>query len=153
MTEKENILSDITTKLADFSGIVPSKVREVLIRILNYITLNTQVNALNKGSITIGDLGVGSVGLIYTIAGDIVSATLDQRTSKGNVILVTVTNPHSGANYFVDVKTPESLGTMELDNDIRPVIWKKINEDSFYIYLEDTGGIQNLKIHFETKSL
>jgi len=151
---KTEIIALINSNLADYSGIVPSKHREVELAILNYINNAVQVNAINKGSITVGDIGVGSVGFSYPFVGDVESAKLYQRTGGGNIVLVTVKNAHSNTNYKVDISTPESLGTMEYDNDIRPIVWQKVNETQFYIYIEETGHItQNIKIHFETKLL
>ena len=148
---KADIIALIATNLADYSGIVPSKHREVELAILNFVSTANQVEALNKGSILVGDVGVGTVGQVYTVTGDVVTAILEARTAKGNIITVTVLNPHADMFYKVDISSPESLGTMEIDNDIHPPIWQKINENSFYIYIEDYGGTQNLKIHFETK--
>lgn len=141
----------IDTNLATGSSITALKHREVESALLNFMKDLATSFPLNVGSVTVGDIGVGSVGFIYLTSGNVVSAVLSARTKQGNVILVTIPNAYSG-DYKVDT-TIESLGTLELDNDIHPMVFKKNNSNSFFLYIEDSPGFQNIKIHFETKSI
>ncbi len=108
---------------------------------------------LNKGTILIGDVNAHSVNYSYSTTGDINTAVLTTTTSNGEIITVTIDNPYPDLNYEVIINV-ESLGNMENDNDMHPVIWKKISAGSFFIYLEETGNAtQNIKLHVKTRAL
>lgn len=146
---KTQIQTLINVNLADFSNILPAKHREVETEILNFIS-NTTVT--NTGFITVGDVGVGTVGQSYSVGGNVSSAILDTRTSKGNIIKVTVQNSMPSLSYFVRTSI-ETLGTktsMEVDNDIHPIVFKVDTQTTFFVYVEDMSGTQNIRLHIET---
>jgi len=146
---KTQIQTLINVNLADFSDILPAKHREVENEILNFIS-NTTVT--NTGFVTVGDVGVGTVGQSYSVGGNISSAILDTRTSKGNIIKVTVQNSMPSLSYFVRTSI-ETLGTktsMEIDNDIHPIVFKVDTQTTFFVYVEDMSGTQNIRLHIET---
>lgn len=108
---------------------------------------------LNKGTILIGDVNVHSANYSYSTTGDINTAILTTTTPGGEIITVTIDNPYPDLNYEVMINV-ESLGNMENDNDMLPVIWKKISASSFFLYLEETGNVtQNIKLHIKTRAL
>lgn len=145
---KTQIQTLINVNLADFSDILPVKHREVETEILNFIS-NTTVT--NTGFVTVGDVGVGTVNQSYSVGGNVSSAILDTKTSKGNIIKVTVQNSMPSLSYFVRTSI-ETLGTktsMEIDNDIHPIVFKVDTQTTFFVYVEDMSGTQNIRLHIE----
>jgi len=145
---KTQIQTLINVNLADFSDILPAKHREVETEILNFIS-NTTVT--NTGFVTVGDVGVGTVGQSYSVGGNVSSAILDTKTAKGNIIKVTVQNSMPSLSYFVRTSI-ETLGTktsMEIDNDIHPIVFKVDTQTTFFVYVEDMSGTQNIRLHIE----
>jgi hypothetical protein len=48
----------------------------------------------------------------------------------------------------------ESTGNIELDNDIRVMVFKKVSTTRFRAYIQEEGNVaQNIKIHFEVIQL
>lgn len=101
----------------------------------------------NYGTIGPFDVDSGSVGDLYAVSGDIVSAQVVTRTDKGQVILISLDNPMDDSNYQVDISI-ESLGDIQKDNDLKEPVWKKISTTQFQIYIEeDYSGVQSIKPH------
>mgnify|MGYP003683475919 CR=1 FL=1 len=106
-------------------------------------------NANQYGTVLVGDVDAGSVGLNYPVTGDIQAAQLTERTSKGNVITITLTNAMSSSDYMVR-QLVQSLGTIQFDNDLKAYIFKIISASQFQVYYEeDASVIQNIKVHYE----
>ena len=99
------------------------------------------------GTILIGNVGAYSVGVTRPVTGDLQTAVVASFTSQGSIWNVTITNPLLTSDYYLDISI-ESLGTMELDNDIKQIVWKKISNSQFQLYIEqDVVVTQNVKIH------
>ena len=146
---KQEIQNLIDANLATGTVITAAEHREVETAILNFIQTATTSNV---GFITIGDVGAGNVGDTYIVGGDVVSATVTTRTSRGQIFNVVLTNSLPSLNYFVRIHV-ESLGNMEFDNDIHPIIFKINTTNSLNIYVEDYGGTQNIRLHIETQAI
>ena len=146
---KQEIQNLIDANLATGTVITAAEHREVETAILNFIQTATTSNV---GFITIGDVDVYPVGHTYVVGGDVSSATITSRTARGDVINVVLNNSLPSLNYFVRTHV-ESLGNIELDNDIHPIVYKVNTTNSFYVYVEDYGGIQNIRLHIETQAI
>lgn len=101
------------------------------------------------GAVFHGDVDTGSVGNSKPVSGDISSAIIGQRTGSGEVVNVTLSSAMLNTDYLVRIHI-QSLGTMQFDNDVRPIPFKIISSTQFQYFIEETGSvIQNLKFHFE----
>lgn len=101
------------------------------------------------GTFLLGDVDTGSVGTNYPVTGDIQQAQLTTRTAEGNVVTITLNPAMASLDYTVK-QDVESLGSIELDNDIFPPVFKKISVSQFQVYFEETsGGAQNIRIHID----
>ena len=96
----------------------------------------------------------GSVGSNpFVVHGDILSASVEQRTGNGEITRVTFKNEMDSQNYKLDI-TVEAQGNMQLDNKIHPIVWKPISKTQADIFIEETvGAAQNLKIHIDVIQL
>jgi len=149
---KAVFVDDINNKGLEYAGNYESNFIPRSLVTKQYVDSVTN-SYLNKGTILIGDVNTYSVNHAYSTTGNINSAIITTRTDKGDIITVTLNNSYPNLNYEVIVNI-ESLGDMESDNDLHPVIWKKISTNSFFIYLEETGNItQNIKLHIKTLAL
>jgi hypothetical protein len=91
------------------------------------------------------------VGTNYAVTGNITAAQKTGNTGDGGIITCTFQNAMIDNNYQVNISI-ESLGSFESDNDIFPVIWKKISTTQIQIYIEFTGfATKSLKYHIEVK--
>ena len=101
------------------------------------------------GFVSVGDIDDGIVGATYPVSDDLASATITTRTNEGQVIRINLTTPMPNLNYLVRI-TPESLGDIEFDNDIKVLVFKKLSTSQFYVYIEEsTDKTQNIKLHLE----
>ena len=103
------------------------------------------------GSILLGDITAGSVGRSdYVISGDIASVQKTAETTYGDELTVTLNVGMADANYFVR-SFIESLSTsMASDNNLNPIVFKKLNAMQFKLYIEEEAGVtQNIKLHIE----
>lgn len=108
-------------------------------------------NERNYGTFTPFDIDTPSVGQNAPVSGDVSQAQVTTTTTDGDIYTVTFANAFDNTSYQIQVDI-ESLGNIEADNDIRPVLWKKINTTQIQVYLEETSGSsQNLKIHLTGK--
>ena len=146
---KAEVQALIDANLATGTTITAVKHREVETAILNFSDVTT---TSNKGFITVGDVGLRAVGYTYAVGGNVVSATVVTSTARGEVINVVVANTLPSLVYFVRMQI-ESLGNIEIDNDLHPLVFKVQTTNSFRFYIEDYGGSQNVRIWIETQSL
>lgn len=108
----------------------------------------------NVGYFTLGDIHNVSIGSIFLVGGDCVSAI---KVASPNVLEindcyvdVTIPNAMSSANYYVRMFV-ESLGSINLDNDIANPVFKVISATKFKVGIfETSSSYQNIRIHFET---
>jgi hypothetical protein len=150
MATKAEVQTLIDTNLATGTVITAIKHREVETAILNFSDVST---TSNRGFITIGDINSGrDVGFVYPVGGDVNSATLITRTARGEVINVVIANALPSLVYLVRMQV-ESLGSIEIDNDIHPLVFKIKTTNSFEIYVEDYGGTQNIRVYIETQAV
>jgi len=111
---------------------------------------NLQNEERNVGTFGPLDVDTGSVGDLYTVSGDMAQAEIVSRTDRGQIIQITLNNAMDSSDYEPRTSI-ESLGTMNVDNGIYPLIFKIIDASNFQIYLEEsTSGSQNIKIHVAT---
>ena len=146
---KAQVQTLIDTNLATGTAITAIKHREVETAILNFSDVST---TSNRGFITIGDVDTNPVGHTYVVGGNVNSATVVTRTARGDVINVVVANALPSLVYFVRMAV-ESLGNIDADNDIHPLVFKIQTTNSFQIYVEDYGGAQNIRIYIETQAV
>ena len=146
---KQEIQNLIDANLATGTVITAVKHREVETAILNFVQVATTSNI---GFVTVGNINAYSVGHTYAVGGDVISATVVVRTARGEVINVVLENPLPSLNYFVRTHV-ESLGNIEFDNDIHPIVFKVNTTNSFQVYVEDYGGTQNIRLHIETQAI
>lgn len=100
-------------------------------------------NVVNVGRI--GGLDVKSPGGNLPFAGNVLSASV----SGGTQITVTTSNNHGNNNYFVRLHI-QTNGNFDLDNNVLGWSFRVISGNQFIINVDETGGFQNLTVHFET---
>ena len=149
MATKAEVQALIDANLATGTLITAAEHREVETAILNFVD-NEQTS--NIGFITVGDVDNKPVGHVYVVGGNVSSATVVTRTARGEVINVVLANTISSLSYFVRMHI-ESLGNIESDNDLRPLVFKVQTTNSFFLYVEDYGATQNIRIYVETQAL
>jgi hypothetical protein len=149
MATKAEVQALIDANLATGTVITAVKHREVETAILNFSDVST---TSNRGFITIGDVNNRPVGYPYAVGGDVNSATVITRTARGEVINVVIANALPSLVYLVRMQV-ESLGSIEIDNDIHPLVFKIKTTNSFEIYVEDYGGTQNIRVYIETQTV
>lgn len=135
----------IGTASADF---LVTQIANGLMSAADKLKLDTlQNDEKNYGTFGPFDVNTGSVGDFYGISGDIDSAQIIKRTSVGQVVEVTLANSMDSSDYEPRINI-QSLATIEVDNDIRPMVFKIINASVFHLVFEETsGGLQSLQIH------
>ena len=149
MATKAEVQALIDANLATGTAITAIKHRAVETAILDFSDVST---TSNRGFITVGDVDVNPVGHTYVVGGDVVSATVVTRTARGEVIQVVVANALPSLVYFVRMAV-ESLGDIEGDNDIHPLVFKIQTTNSFRFYVEDYGNAQNIRVYIETQAV
>ena len=108
---------------------------------------NLESDEKNYGTFGPFDVDTGSVNDLYLRTGDVTEAKIVQRTSQGQVIQVTLANAMDNTTYETRLSI-ESLGVFESDNDIKPLVFKKIDTTKFQVFVEETSGTtQSIKIH------
>jgi hypothetical protein len=149
MATRAEVQNLIDTNLATGTVITAVKHREVESAILNFSDVST---TSNRGFITVGDVDNRPVGHTYAVGGDVNSATVITRTARGEVINVVIANSLPSLVYLVRMQV-ESLGNIEFDNDIHPLVFKIKTTNSFDFYVEDYGGTQNIRVYIETQAV
>jgi hypothetical protein len=133
---------------ADSGDFLATNARNGLMSQAHVIALEAVSNPeRNYGTFGTFDVNTGSVNDLYGVSGDVTEAKLIQRHSNGQIIQVTLDNAMNNLNYEVKVSV-ESLGNIELDNNIEVPTWKKISTTVFQvIFAETVPGVQNIKAH------
>ena len=149
MATKAEVQALIDANLATGTAITALKHRAVETAILNFSDVST---TSNRGFITVGDVDTNPVGHTYVVGGDVTSATIVTRTARGAVVSVVVANSLPSLVYFVRMAV-QSLGNIEADNDIHPLIFTVQTTNSFRFYIEDYGQTQNLRVYIETQAV
>ena len=149
MATKAEVQALIDANLATGTAITAIKHRAVETAILDFSDVST---TSNRGFITVGDVDANPVGHTYVVGGDVVSATVVTRTARGEVIQVVVANALPSLVYFVRMAV-ESLGNIEGDNDIHPLVFNIQTTNSFRFYVEDYGQTQNIRVYIETQAV
>ena len=149
---KEQIQTLIDTNLATGSNITATEHREVETALLNYISTFSPVKCYGK----IGPVDIKGSATTYTVTGNIVSAT--KITPTGNympVRVVMASGSFSDTNYKVriDVESGATYGG-DINNNIRPVVFQKVDANTFDICLEELGNEnQDLYFHIEAVAI
>ena len=117
------------------------------------------VSGLSGASERYGFLGpvdvdfTSPVGTSYPVGGQISSAVITDNTDDGEEYLITFSPPMDNNNYEVNLSV-ESLGRIRDDNDIHPLVWKKISTSQIAIFIQEENNqsdVQSIRIHFTIK--
>lgn len=115
---------------------------------------NLALKPKNIGYITGVDINGFTVGHNYAVGGNITGAVITQDISLAEVVRITMANSMGNTNYKVQPPSIQSLGSLDTDNNILPIVWRPISATQFDVILEEINtGTQNLRIHFEVISL
>lgn len=111
----------------------------------------TTITERNYGTFTGSDFDNDPLGTNYAVTGNITVAQKTANTTNGGVVTCTLLNAMDDLNYQVLISV-ESLFNYENDNDIYPVVWKKVSTNQIIIYIEYTSSLaKTLKFHIEVK--
>lgn len=123
-----------------------------LMSIADKLKLDGLGNSLDRyGTITVGDVNTGShpIGFNYPVSGEIQQAQVSGKQQDGEEITVTLNPGMTSLNYFVRIHI-ESLGIIELDNDLETIVFKKLTTTQFRLYVGEEGSVQqDIKLHLE----
>jgi hypothetical protein len=138
----------ITDDLADFSNIVPEKIRGVDNEIINVIEeIMAKYLPIKYGYISGLNIGSG----ITDFGGDIIGA-VHTSGNRGSYILCTLDTPITG-NYIVSFNI-ESKGDTSVDDDTSYPVFKVISDTQFAISMyEPIASAQNITLHMEIKKV
>ena len=106
------------------------------------------------GTVLVGNVDSGSVGDTYPVTGDFTSATIYDRTNEGNEVEVVLSSSMNSVDYTVVISIESLSSSITRDNDIQPVVWKKISTTKFRFYVEESylkNTTNNIKLHFDIK--
>jgi hypothetical protein len=106
----------------------------------DFVKLAGLAKTSRNGTVLFGDISGGTVGQNVVVTGDIQSATIVETGSGRTIIQVTLTTAMPDANHVIHVST-ESLGNIEYDNDVKTPVFKRINNQVFKIYYEETSSV------------
>jgi hypothetical protein len=149
---KEEIQTLIDTKLATGSNITASEHREVETALLNFIGTFSPIKCYGK----IGPVDIKGSATSYTVTGNIVSAS--KITPVGNyqpvrVVMPTGSFPDTNYKIRIDVESGATYGA-DQNNDIRPVLFQKVDALTFDICLEENANVsQDLYFHIEAVAI
>jgi hypothetical protein len=104
------------------------------------VRLDSLVKTSRNGTVLFGDISGGTVGQNVVVSGDIQSATILERGNGRSVIQATLTTAMPTSDYVIQITT-ESLGSLEFDNDVKPPVFKRVSNQVFKIYYEETGSV------------
>jgi hypothetical protein len=149
---KAEIQTLINTKLATGSNITASEHREVETAILDFVGSFSPIKCYGK----IGPVDITSGTINYTVTGNIVSATRQTAIARFNLVRVVMpSGSFSDTNYKVriDVESGAVSGG-NVNNDIRPVMFQKVDALTFDICLEENDTVsQDLYFHIEAVAI
>lgn len=151
---RAQVLELINTNIATGSNITAAEHKAVEIALLGFIPDNIpSIKCYGR----IGPVDIKGTDTTYTCSfGNIVSAS--KITPVGNYQPVRVVMPSGSfpdTNYKVriDVESGPSSGG-DTNNDIRPVLFQKVDANTFDICLEENGNVsQDLYFHIEAVAL
>lgn len=104
----------------------------------------------NIGTASGIDIFDGTIGTLYPVTGDIVSATLTGKPADASIIRIVLANDMTDVNYYVRMFVQSLATPIGQDGAIGTPIFKIINSTTFDMYIEQFQVLnQNLKIHFE----
>ena len=119
------------------------------------VSLQNQINVLSaslpKNIGWFGTVNVDSTpGTSYSVSGNCTNAVSVNSGQSGNAqIEVTMSNAMPNLNYYVRLHI-QSMGTMNIDNDIYTAVFSPISTTKFEICIAEAGsGAQALRFHFE----
>jgi len=147
----------ITNYLGSASSITAVEHKAIENALIDYAEA-TQTQATNLAASLLASFpkNVGFIsGLNFPVTSGSVTCggNITTATGSSSGILCTMANAMPSTNYIVKCQF-ESLGTNTLDGQIAAPMFKKVSTTQFYfIAVETNNATQNLKVHFEVKSL
>lgn len=137
---------------ADSVNYLATQIRNGLLSKEDKIKIDAGNNERNYGTFGPVDVDSGDpIGTNVAVSGNITQAQITDDTPEGEIYTITFANAMDNTDYSLEISV-ESIGDMEKDNDIKPIVWKKINTTQVKIYLEeDTSNTQSIKIHISVK--
>lgn len=152
MTRAE-VLALINANIATGSNITAAEHKAVEIALLDFIPENIKsIKCYGR----IGPVDIKGTDTTYSTTGNIVSAS--KITPVGNympvrVVMPTGSFPDTNYKIRIDVESGPSSGG-DTNNDIRPVMFQKVNATTFDICLEENGNVtQDLYFHIEAVAI
>jgi hypothetical protein len=112
----------------------------------------TALENFKYGTIALGDLNSRALNYSFGVTGDISSAELTAKVDgSGSACEITVNLSTAMTNTTYFVRTfIESLGTMNLDNNLDAIVFKPISASQFKIYVQEVGTVvMDVKLHIE----
>lgn len=102
----------------------------------------------NAGTISNIEIHGGTIGALFPVTGDIVSATLIDKPVGISIIRVVVANTMTDTNYIVQFFPQSMSASMADDGGVGTAIFKPVNATTFDFSIQEYGSyVQNLKYH------
>lgn len=142
--------AEVDAGIDDERFITPAKLNISLSTLVENYLSTININPIrNTGTITSIDPGFGTINSFYTVSGDIVSAQLEDVSGQSARILVTMANAMDNTSYVVK-SFHESLGDINLDDNVLVSTFKTVSATQFRISLSDPlGGVQTIRLHLD----
>jgi len=106
----------------------------------------------NRGRFVLGDISGSSPGTTLVSNGQI-SATVTASGSGRSTVDITFDNEMDNMSYRLDFNA-ESLGSLDLDNDFRGLVFKKISTTKASFLIQESANVtQNIQIHVDVIQL
>ena len=106
----------------------------------------------NRGRFVLGDISGSSPGTNLVSNGQI-SATVTALGSGRSTVDITFDNEMDNMSYRLDFNA-ESLGSLDLDNDFRGLVFKKISTTKASFLIQESANVtQNIQIHVDVIQL
>ena len=103
----------------------------------------------NIGYFTGYDVSGGATPLSLNRSGDVINATKIGESNNMDIIQIDLENVMANLNYYV-LFSIQSLGNTQFDNDLKPITFRPVDPARFNVYIEeDSGNLQNLRIHMQ----
>jgi hypothetical protein len=147
----------ITLYLQDASSITAAEHKSIENALVDYMeATRTQADNLALTILAGVPKNVGYItGVNPPVSSGVVSSGGNITTATGTAsgILCTMTNAMPSTNYVVKMNV-QSLGNYSSDGTVKCPMFKVVSTTQFYFFIHETDNLtQNLKIHFEIKSL
>lgn len=151
---REQVLALINANIATGSNITAAEHKAVEIALLDFIPAN--VNPIKcYGKIGPVDITAGTINYSVT-NGNIVSATRQTAIARFNLVRVVMPSgsfPDLNYKVRIDVESGATYGGNQ-NNDIRPVMFQKVDALTFDICLEENDAVsQDLYFHIEAVAI